>query len=405
MLLRYLFVDMNSYFASAEQHLRPELQGRPVAVAPLRADTTCCIAASYEAKRYGVKTGTSVRDARQMCPGLIVVEARPEKYIQLHHQIVQAVESCLPVTAVLSIDEMVCRLRGIDQEEDQAVALGQAIKRAIREQVGQSLRCSVGVGPNRMLAKLASDCQKPDGLTVIHPADLPDRLYSLQLRDFPGIGRRMEQRFHAAGLTTVEQLCDLTATEMYRLWGSTVIGHAWYRLLRGEDVSAPPTHHRSLGHSHVLPPEHRNEPGARAVLMRLVHKAASRLRQTGYWTRKVDVAVSYLGGDHWHKAAAVPLCQDTLTLLQTTGDLWVRRPAGRPLKVGVTLQDIVADQNTAPSLIEEDRKRRALSTAMDSLNARFGNQSVYFGGMHGHEGSSSTRIAFGQIPDLELVDP
>lgn len=405
MQLRYLFVDMNSYFASAEQHFRPELRGRAVAVAPMLAETTCCIAASYEAKRHGIKTGTSVRDSRQMCPGLIVVEARPEKYIQLHHQIVAAVESCLPVTAILSIDEMVCRLRGVDQEEDQAVALGEAIKRAIREQVGTTLRCSVGIGPNRMLAKLASDCQKPDGLTVIHPADLPDRLYSLALRDFPGIGRRMEQRLHAAGLTTVEQFCDLTATEMHRVWESTVVGHAWYRLLRGDDVPPPPAHHRSIGHSHVLPPEFRNEPGARAVLMRLVHKAAGRLRQTGYWTRKVDVAISYLGGDHWHKAAKIPLCQDTLTLLQTTGELWSQRPYGRPLKVGVTLQEIVACHNTSPSLLDEDRKRLALSSAMDSLNARFGNQSVYFGGMHGHEGSSSTRIAFNQIPDLELVDP
>ncbi|MBI1346958.1 DNA polymerase [bacterium] len=405
MMLRYLFVDMNSYFASAEQHLRPELQGKAVAVAPLMSDTTCCIAASYEAKRFGIKTGTSVRDARQMCPGLIVVEARPKMYIQLHHQIVQAVENCLPVTAVLSIDEMVCRLRGHDQEEDQAVMLGQAIKAAIREQVGKSLRCSIGIGPNRMLAKLASDCQKPDGLTVIHPADLPDRLYALDLRDFPGIGRRMEQRFHASGITTVEQFSDLTAGEMNRLWGSSIIGNSWYRMLRGEDVPPPPTHHRSIGHSHVLPPEFRNETGARAVLMRLVHKAAGRLRQTGYWARRVDVAVSYLGGDHWHKSLRVPLCQDTLTLLQATGELWSQRPPGRLLKVGVTFQEIVADQNASPSLIEDDRKRRALSSAMDSLNARFGNQSVYFGGMHGYEGSSSTRIAFHAIPDLELVDP
>ncbi|MDZ4686713.1 MAG: type VI secretion protein ImpB [Planctomycetaceae bacterium] len=405
MQLRYLFVDMNSYFASVEQQLRPELRGRPVGVVPMLADTTCCLAASYEAKRFGVKTGTGVGDARRLCPGLVLVPARPEKYIELHHRIITAVESCLPVTAVLSVDEMVCRLRGPDQEEDTAVALGMQIKQAIREQVGESLRCSVGIAPNRMLAKLAGDVQKPDGLTVIHPADLPDRLYSLKLRDFPGIGPRMERRFHAAGLRTVEQLCDLTAAGMNRLWGSTVVGTAWYRLLRGEDVPAPPTHRRTLGHSHVLPPDCRHEAGARAVLMRLVHKAAGRLRQTGYWARRVDVSVTYLGGDHWSTSAKVPLCQDTLTLLQTAGGLWARRPPGWPLKVSVTFGDVVAWLNAAPSLLEDDRQRLALSAAMDQLNTRFGIHTVYFGAMHGQQTDRGAHIAFHTVPDLRLIDP
>ncbi len=106
--LNWLFVDMNSYFASVEQDTRPELRGRPVAIVPMMADTTCCLAASYEAKAFGVKTGISVADAKQLCPGLVLVEARHELYVQYHHRIIEAVESCLPVTAVLSVDEMAC---------------------------------------------------------------------------------------------------------------------------------------------------------------------------------------------------------------------------------------------------------------------------------------------------------
>ena len=111
-MLNWLFVDLNSYFASVEQDDRPELRGRPVGVVPMMADTTVCIAASYEAKAYGVKTGTVVADAKRMCPGLVLVEARHEIYVDYHHRIVEAVESCLPVTAVCSIDEMACRLMG-----------------------------------------------------------------------------------------------------------------------------------------------------------------------------------------------------------------------------------------------------------------------------------------------------
>ena len=110
--VQWLFLDLNSYFASVEQETRPELRRKPVAVVPMVADTTCCIAASYEAKAFGVRTGTGVKDAKQMCPGLRIVEARHELYVQYHHKIVEAVNTCVPVTAVVSIDEMACRLMG-----------------------------------------------------------------------------------------------------------------------------------------------------------------------------------------------------------------------------------------------------------------------------------------------------
>ena len=104
--LRALYVDFNSYFASVEQQLRPELRGRPVGVLPVLAETTCCIAASYEAKAFGVKTGTPVYEARKRCPGIVLLEARPPLYVEMHHRLVATVESCTPVGRVLSIDEM-----------------------------------------------------------------------------------------------------------------------------------------------------------------------------------------------------------------------------------------------------------------------------------------------------------
>jgi len=121
--INYLFLDMNSYFASVEQQLRPELRGKPVAVVPMLAETTCCIAVSYEARRYGIKTGTRVQDARLLCPRLELVEARPKEYIRIHHQILRAVDTVLPVEAVLSIDEMVCKLMGREKEPAHALRL------------------------------------------------------------------------------------------------------------------------------------------------------------------------------------------------------------------------------------------------------------------------------------------
>src|SRR5262249_30070651 len=151
--VRWLFLDLNSYFASVEQELRPELRDRPVAVVPLMADTTFCIAASYEAKAFKVKTGTQVGEGKRLCPGVELVEARHELYVEYHRKIVEAVETCVPVATVMSIDEMACSLMGREQPLVAALELARRIKETIRREVGSTLRCSVGLAPNRYLAK------------------------------------------------------------------------------------------------------------------------------------------------------------------------------------------------------------------------------------------------------------
>lgn len=402
MSFNYLLVDMNSYFASVEQQDRPELRGRPVGVVPMLTDTTCCIAASYEAKAFGVKTGTLVRDARRLCPEIVLIEARTTEYVETHHKIVAAIDSCLPVLQVLSIDEMVCELRGPDQAEDEALKICRDIKTAIRQRVGDSLRCSIGLGPNKLLAKLAADMQKPDGLTTIRREELPERLFPLKLTDFSGIGRRMEARLHKSGITTVEQLCRLSKSQMSHIWGSEVIGRSWWQRLRGEDVDEPKTLRRSVGHSHVLPPAWRNPPAARAVVIRLLHKAAARLRRIGYWTQSLTLSLSYLGRESWHERAKVTPCQDTLTLIRELLPLWERRPRGKVLKVGVVLSDLVPQYQVAPSLFVDDRKLTALAHVMDQISGKFGDKAVYFGGMHGAQGTAPTRIAFNHIPDIPM---
>src|ERR1700756_1477315 len=174
--LNWLFVDLNSYFASVEQEVRPDLRGRPVGVVPMMADTTCCIAASYEAKAFGVRTGTIVADAKRMCPDIVLVEARHELYVDYHHRVVEAVESCLPVTAVLSIDEMACRLMGRERPLLAALELGPRVEWRRHERAGPLLRSSVGLATNRYLAKIASDMEKPDGLVALPLAVLPEAL-------------------------------------------------------------------------------------------------------------------------------------------------------------------------------------------------------------------------------------
>ena len=165
-MIHWLFLDLDSYFASCEQQARPDLRGKPVGVVPMMAETTCCLAASREAKKRGIKTGTRVADARLLCPEITFVVARHDLYTLYHKTIVEAVESCLPIDSVLSIDEMICDLKGSQRELAHALALADKIKTTLRERVGDFLTCSIGLAANRFLAKVASDMNKPNGLTV-----------------------------------------------------------------------------------------------------------------------------------------------------------------------------------------------------------------------------------------------
>ena len=291
--VNWLFVDLNSFFASVEQDVRPDLRGRPVGVVPMMADTTCCIAASYEAKAVGVKTGTLVADARRMCPEIVFVEARHELYVEYHHRIVEAVESCVPVSAVCSIDEMACRLLGRERKLLNALELGLQVKKRILEAVGPMMRSSVGLATSRFLAKIASDMEKPDGLVALPLDILPRALRTLQLRDLPGIGSRTEKRLNEKGIHTMDQLLALDCDHAGELWGS-VWGQRLWHWLRGEDFEMSDAEHlKSISHQHVLAPEMRNPEKAWAVAHKLLHKAAMRLRQNGLWASSIGLAIGF----------------------------------------------------------------------------------------------------------------
>lgn len=402
MPLRYLFVDMNAYFASVEQHDNPKWRDKPLVVVPVDARTGCCIAVNYLAKKAGVRVGCPFWEAEKLCPGVIPAPANPERYVEVHKEIVRSVGRCIPVTKVMSIDEMACSLMGAEREPAKAEAIANSIKAEMKHSLGEVLTCSIGIGPNVMLAKVAGDMKKPDGLTILHPEGLTEQLQKLKITDFPGIGPRMEKRFLRYGISRTEQLLKLKQSELAVVWGSKVIAERWYHLLRGEDVPDVPTRRRTVGHSHVLPPALRTPDGSRGVMVRLIHKACARLRLIEYWAGAMAIGVRYADGVKWHTARKLPHCQDTLQWLLTFGEMWDERPTdvGPPMQVWMTLMDLVPASAATPSLFPEDRQATALSHAMDAINRKFGKHAVRFGGIVGAEKSAPMRIPFNHIPKI-----
>ncbi len=403
MNLNALYVDFNSYFASVEQQLVPELRGKPVGVLAVMAETTCCIAASYEAKAFGVKTGTIVSEARKLCPEIVFVQARPTVYVEYHHKLIEIVESCTHVEKVLSIDEMVCKLTGCQQVPENALKLAAKIKRAIAMHAGDYIKCSIGIAPNTYLAKVATNMQKPDGCVLIEPHELPQRLFGLKLRDLNGIGKQMEARLNRYRITTVEQLYAANRQQLQTAWGS-IEGERMYEKLRGLEPYYVKNARSSLGHSHVLPPEQRNESGARAVLHRLLQKACMRMRSYELLASRIGVKIKFRNMPSWNMESAISPTDNTLQLIDALEKFLQHYPKTKhePYAVGVSFSGLVTAEEAARDLFEivPLENVRKLNQAIDALNLKFGKNTIYFGGAHAALKDAPMRIAFGHIPDL-----
>lgn len=411
--LRWLYLDLNSYFASVEQQLDPHLRGRPVVVAPVMTDATSAIAASYEAKAHGIRTGTAIWDAKARCRDLVVVPGRHHEYVRFHHRIIAEVNRHVPVTRVCSIDEVACRLMDNENSPATARSLAARIKAGLAANVGPCLTASIGVASNRLLAKMAADMQKPDGLTILTEDVRAARLSALPLADIPGVGRAVERRLAAAGIVTMAQFLAMTPAQARQAWGS-VWGERLRLQLAGVELADLHHDRKTIGHSHVLGPERRALPAARLVARRLVMKAATRLRRAELCAGWLGLAVAgEMRGTRWKGGMKLRQVMDSVSLVEALDTLWRgMEPAfarRRLLQVGIVLAELSpADAaqadlfgTDAPQCAARDQRRLALSRALDEVNARFGRDAVTLGhDAHGATRSRGPAIAFTRIPEL-----
>lgn len=290
---RRLFIDFDSFYASVEQQDNIEYQNKPLIVVPCISDYTCAIAASYEAKRLGVKTGTRVSVAKEKIPGLFVVEARPKRYVEVHNTILKILSNHFEKIQVLSIDEMTCE---IDEDDDfDCEMIAAHLKIDLLEEFGDHLTCSIGVARNVFLSKVASDFSKPNGFTYFG-SDYENKLKTLELTDLPGIADRMEARLNRSRIRTISDLFELDEIKLKKAWGS-IIGSRWWHMIRGSlQCDYGLTNHeipKSFGHTHVLPPKKRDDSGSFEIFESLLYKAIDRLNKYKVGAKKVSIYLSW----------------------------------------------------------------------------------------------------------------
>lgn len=405
-LLRYLYLDMNSYFASVEQQDDASLRGRAVGIVTVDRPGAACIAASYEAKCRGIGVGTRTEEARALCPDIVFRPARHDRYVEMHHALHDAVERVHPVHGTHSVDEFSCRLGGGDRPLSAALALAEAIRDSITTRIGPAMRCSIGLGPSRLLAKTAAELHKPAGLDWLTPEVLPAKLKGQRLRDLPGIGKNMERRLIAAGIRDIPGLWAMQPKHARRVWNG-VEGERFLRAFKGEDIPDPATGTHSLGHSQILSGRNRTPEGARLVARRLLIKAATRIRRGRFFATSLSLSAKTRAGERLSRSTDFAATQDSFALLEHFARVWHRLPVREPVHVGVMLGGLTDRAAHTADLFETRASgdlspREALCAQIDALNQRYGQDTIIFGERPVEIAPyTGAKIAFGRIPTAE----
>jgi len=403
-----LHVDMNAFFASVEQQANPELRGKPIAVVG-GGGRTVITTSSYEARAKGVKTGMAVWEGKRCCPELIVVVGDSRKYTYTSTKINEIFRDYTPEVEAFSIDESWLDVTHSLSIFGSAVTIAYLIKARIRHSFG--ITCSIGIAPNKLLAKLASDMEKPDGLTVIATENVPRILEHLPIRALCGIGRKTERQLNMINIHTCGELGRCDEGRLTRRFG--VVGRRLKEMGQGIDDSpvsifGEDDEVKSVGHSRTLDRDIDDPAEIRRFILQLSEMVGRRARRYHVSGKTVHLYVRYADFfSSWGK-------QTTLKNYINLSDEIYKAALGlldgveleQPLRlVGVSLSNLKHQTEQLP-LFEDERKKLFATQAMDTLNDRFGSTAVTFGSLlPGKEKSGSQVIPPSWRPDgIRKVD-
>ncbi len=406
-----LFVDMNSFFASCEQQDNYWLRGRPVAVCVYTGPRSCIIAPSVEAKQQGVKTGMRLDEAMVLCPGLIPVETSPDRYRRYHVKLIALFKRFSDDVLAKSIDEAVIDLTRYQLAYKSMPEVAQRIKQAIRTDVGDYLRCSIGIAPNAFLAKLASTLQKPDGLVTISPENIDNVLDNLSLTDLPGIGNGMAARLRAGGINSPLDL-RYASPDRLKLVCKSIVGWHWHlRLNFGGEVDLATHAYKQMQAIRSVSAEQRQSPELLETILRtLCLTLERRMVHQQFFCRRLQGWVRYYNGKRYEDELrfTIPM-QDGIELFELLTSRMKRYEEAHrsgPLlnadvrQIGVGVSDFIPADSVQYTLFDDHSRKDKFRQTLHAIKERFGHNSLVRATELRSEAPIRDLIGFGSIRDL-----
>jgi DNA polymerase-4 len=397
-----MHVDLNSCFATIEQQANPLLRGKPIVVAAYNSPKGTVVAPSIEAKRFGIKTGMRVMDAKLLYPSVIVRTPDPPKYRAVHVQFKKIFQDYSPDVTPKSIDEAVIDFTDTSALYNRSlVDIGQEIKRRFRKEIGEWMVCSIGISTNRFLAKVAASLKKPDGLTTIDYSSVLAVYQHLSLLDLPGINTRYQARLNVSGIFTPMEFYEASVDTLKKQVFQSINGYYWYLRLRGYEIDQVDFGRKSFGNTYALGKQTSEPRELARLLMKLCEKTGRRLRRAGYEATGVHVACVYTDFSSWHTGRKTDLP------LYTTREIYLKalrllNQSGYPKRVrnlAVSVYDLIPHQSEQLELFSS--RSHAVAEAMDKINDKYGEFVITPALMMGMDDTIIDRIAFGGVKELE----
>jgi len=382
-----LYIDFDAFFANVEKQLNPDIRNRPLGITALDSRHSALITRCYMAKAAGVKRGMRVTEAQDICPDIVIRQARPDVYVDIHNRILDVIGRHVPVAKVWSIDEAECQLIG--SERHRAHAIAEDIRIDLARLIGPYVTPSIGLAPNQFLAKVAAEMDKPNGLVALHPDALPGPLLGLKLTDLPGISENMEKRLNAAGITTIDAFWNITAKHARKIWNNVEGERLWLQL-HGYAVTRPPTQKRMFGHSRVLS-----------------------LRRAEFLAGTLSISLRAPDQPRWWGERRFAPATDDFTFIRHMRDLYAEglTALGHPRRLKATsvmLHNLARHEDLAYDLFTETQssgKQESFDKIMgviDTLNMKHGRALLHVGTRAKLPGGyAGAKIAFGRVPDKE----
>ncbi len=409
---RVLFVDMNSFFASCEQQVNFYLRNRPVGVCVYPGKFGCIIAPSIEAKRFGVKTGMRLNDAMIICPELVPLETNPERYRQFHVKIMAVLKKYSNDVFPKSIDEAIVDLTNYSFVHKDVLQVAKTIKQDIANEVGDWLKCSIGVAPNYFLAKLASDIQKPDGLTIIDNQNIDAVLAKLKLTDLPGIGNNTMIRLNKGGITTPLQMRYASPENLKAILRS-VLGFYWHCRLNFIEVDVNNEHdYKSMqAIRHLSKDQRKSTDSINNIFLTLCLTLEKRMVQRKFFCYHIGFAIKYNNGERWDDfiKTQIPM-QDGIEIFKALtnrmNDFTTKNKTNSLINSGIMsisvyVSQFIKSNLVAYNLFEDHSKQDKLRQTVYDLKERFGKEKIQRAVELKDEGTYKDVIGFGSIKDLE----